>query len=58
MENRTTILAAIGAISLIWGLYDLRKKSGNDTPYNRWQSWAQVIAGVLALCFAALNAMR
>lgn len=56
--DRTTILAAIGAVSLIWGVYDLRKKGGGDNPYARWQSWAQVIAGVLALGFAVLNALR
>lgn len=56
--NRAMILGIVGAISLLWGLYDLRKKNGANSITNRFQSWAQIIAGALALLFSLLNLMK
>jgi hypothetical protein len=56
--NRAMILGIVGAISLLWGLYDLRKKDPAKPITNRFQSWAQIIAGALALLFSVLNLMK
>lgn len=56
--NRAMILGIVGAISLLWGLYDLRKKKAANNITNRFQSWAQIIAGALALLFSLINLMK
>ncbi len=56
--NRAMILGIVGAISLVWGLYDLRKKDAAKPITNRFESWAQIIAGALALFFSILNLME
>lgn len=56
--NRAMILGIVGAISLLWGLYDLRKKKAANNITNRFQSWAQIIAGALALLFSLINLVK
>jgi hypothetical protein len=52
--NRPLILGIIGVISLVWGVYDLRKK-GEKTATAKAQSWAQIVAGLVALYFCFLS---
>jgi hypothetical protein len=56
--NRPVLLGIIGAISLVWGIYDLRKKDAKRTPSALAQSWGQIIAGIVALGFCLLNLLR
>lgn len=53
--NRAMILGIIGTLSLLWGLYDLRRKDVAKTPTARAQSWAQILAGLVALYFSFLG---
>ncbi|MDB5050909.1 MAG: hypothetical protein JWO30_3980 [Fibrobacteres bacterium] len=56
--NRPLILGIIGAVSLVWGVYDLRRKDAAKTPSARAQSWGQIIAGIVALGFCLVNLLR
>jgi hypothetical protein len=52
--NRALILTIVGAISLVWGVADLRRKDAKRNAYAIAQSWAQVVAGVIAIGFSLL----
>jgi hypothetical protein len=56
--NRPLILGIIGVISLVWGVYDLRKKDAKQTATAKAQSWAQIAAGLVALYFCFLSWSR
>ena len=53
--NKPLMLTIIGAVSLVWGIHDLRKKDGMKTGYARAQTWGQIVAGLIALGFALLH---
>jgi hypothetical protein len=53
--NRALLLTIVGAISLVWGVADLRRKDGKRNAYATAQSWAQVVAGIIAVGFSLLH---
>ena len=52
--NRPLVLGIIGAVSLVWGVYDLRKKDAKRTATARAQSWGQIGVGIIALFFSLM----